>query len=117
MPRLATPQRIVCALVLLLGLVVNGAADAPPAFLVRPYLQLPGPDRMTVMWETSQALPGRVEYGLNRDLDLVASDRRPPVKLHEVALTDLLPATTYYYRVRSGPLVSEVYHFRTAPPH
>src|SRR5262249_23926642 len=85
-----------------------------PAILVQPYLQLPTPTSMTVMWETNVKLPGRVEFGPTRDLGRIteqagAGDR------HEVPWTGLKPATTYYYRVRSGELVSEIYPFKTAP--
>lgn len=91
-------------------------SEGPPesGFLVHPYLQLPTPTSMTVMWETAQKLPGRVEFGLTSQLDrAVEIDKR--TVLHEVALTDLEPGTTYYYRVKSGDLESETAHFKTAP--
>jgi hypothetical protein len=105
---------------LLLGLLIPpcSAADDPPAeqpaFLVKPYLQLPAPDGMTVMWETNQKLPGRVEYGLTRDLG-AAVEVKAASFLHEVRLTALKPGTTYHYRARSGELASDVYSFKTAP--
>ena len=88
--------------------------DQNPAFLVPPYLQLPTPTGMRIMWETNQKLPSRVEYGTTRDLKNAVEIRTPAV-LHEVQLTDLEIGTTYYYRVRSGDLVSDTYSFRTAP--
>jgi hypothetical protein len=89
---------------------------APAAILlVQPYLQLPTPNGMTVMWETDRPLPSRVEYGTTAALDH-GSEITKASQLHEVRLGDLEAATTYYYRVRSGELVSAVYHFRTAPP-
>ncbi len=86
-----------------------------PAFLVNPYLQLPSPNNMTVMWETNRKLPSRVEFGTTRDLGQVAEIKMPTI-LHEVALHDLQVGTSYFYRVRSGELVSDVYTFKTAPP-
>jgi hypothetical protein len=107
-------------LLLLVAAVLSWAAapaesDPPPAIVVQPYLQLPSPTGMTVMWETNRKLPGAVEYGPDRDLGQKASAEKETL-LHEVALTGLKPATTYYYRVRSGDLASEVYSFKTAPP-
>jgi hypothetical protein len=70
---------------------------------------------MTVMWETNRRLPGRVEYGPTPDLGRVAVSEEPAL-LHEVRLEGLQPATAYYYRVRSGSLVSGVHSFRSALP-
>ncbi len=101
------------------GALAGAAADdtrreAPPAFLVPPYLQLPTPDGMTVMWETNQPLPGRVEYGTTPALGS-RIDAAAATALHEVRLLGLQPATMYYYRVLSGPLASPVHTLRTAP--
>jgi hypothetical protein len=89
--------------------------DDPPAFLVLPYLQLPTPTGMTVLWETNRKQPGKVEYGTTAELGQTAEEPKEKL-LHAVALTGLKPATTYHYRVRSGDLVSETYTFKTAPP-
>jgi hypothetical protein len=86
-----------------------------PAVLVHPYLQLPTPTGMTVMWETNRRLPGHVEFGTTPDLGRVAGSAEPSV-LHEVRLEGLQPATAYYYRVRSGGLASGVHSFRSALP-
>jgi 3',5'-cyclic AMP phosphodiesterase CpdA len=98
------------------GISASDQDPAPrPTFLVEPYLQLPTPTGMTVMWETSHRLPGQVEYGLTPELGQVA---RAPTEsnLHEVRLTGLKAGTPYYYRVRSGGLFSGVFRFKTAPP-
>lgn len=86
-----------------------------PAFLVQPYLQLPTQTSIRVMWETNQKLPTRVEFGRTRELDNLAELPGTRV-LHEVPILGLQPAASYYYRVRSGELVSDVYTFSTAPP-
>jgi hypothetical protein len=91
------------------------AAVKGPAFLVQPYLQLPTPTGMSILWETTPALPGRVEFGPTERLGEVAA-AKGATALQEVRLTGLAPGTTYYYRVRSGELVSEVNTFKTAPP-
>jgi hypothetical protein len=96
---------------------VRAEPDAPgqPAFPVQPYLQLPTTTGMTVMWETDRKLPSRVEYGTTKDLGQAVEAKEPAV-LHEVRLQKLEPGTTYYYRVKSGTLVSEIFPFKTAPP-
>ncbi len=87
----------------------------PIAFHVEPYLQLPTPDGMTIMWETTAALPSQVEFGPTPELGSVLNDNRN-VRLHQIRLTSLRPGTRYYYRVRSAELVSRTTSFRTAPP-
>src|SRR5262249_27937932 len=84
-------------------------------FLVLPYLQLPTPTGITVMWETKDELPSTVEYGLTRALGSTAANKKA-TSLHEVPLRGLRAGTTYYYRVRSGDLVSDIYSFKSAPP-
>jgi hypothetical protein len=84
-------------------------------FLVNPYLQLPTPDGITVLWETKDKLPGKVEYGPTKALGS-SVEQEQETQLHEVPLTHLKPATTYYYRVHSGDEVSAVYSFKSAPP-
>jgi hypothetical protein len=87
-----------------------------PTFLVQPYLQLPTPPTgMTVMWETKDKLPSRIEYGATRRLGSVAEKTDESI-LHEVRLENLNPGATYYYRVFSGDLVSPIYSFKAAPP-
>jgi hypothetical protein len=104
----------------LLGPALASLASAPPesaadpAILVLPYLQLPTPTSMTVLWETNRKLPGVVDYGTTPDLGCRTEAKQDGV-LHEATLTGLQPATCYFYRVRSGPLTSAVYSFRTAP--
>jgi hypothetical protein len=83
-------------------------------FLVRPYLQLPTPTGMTVMWETRSDSPSRVEYGTTRALGS-KEEIKKLTYLHEVRLRGLEPETTYYYRVQSGSLASKIYSFKTAP--
>jgi hypothetical protein len=84
-------------------------------FLVHPYLQLPTPTGITVMWETRSDGPSRVEFGTTRKLGY-RTEKKKRTYLHEVRLNKLKPATTYFYRVHSGQLTSEIYSFKTAPP-
>jgi hypothetical protein len=98
--------------------VGGGQKSDPPKkaskFLVLPYLQLPTPDAITIMWETDEPSPGRVEYGSTRELGSVV-DAPKSAKLHEVRLQGLKTGTKYFYRVSSDGLQSDIFHFRTAP--
>ncbi len=89
--------------------------QAASPFHVEPYLQLPTPDGMTIMWEMKEKLPGVVEYGLTEELGQIV-EAKAPARLHQVRLERLKPGTRYYYRVRSGDAVSKINRFRTAPP-
>ena len=88
---------------------------AKPSFLVLPYLQMPTPTGITVMWETNQKLPGRVEFGVTTELGQ-SVENGSSTGLHEIRLQGLQPGTRYCYRVTSGQLTSETYSFKTAPP-
>src|SRR5207248_10430627 len=100
MPRSCLRARLalLVAMLLLVPVVVVLSAppvdpDPAPAFLVLPYLQLPTPNGMTILWETNQKLPGSVEYGPTRDLGQ-SMDADKTAALQSVALKELKPATT-----------------------
>jgi hypothetical protein len=97
------------------GSGLDARTPTVPAILIQPYLQLPRPHSIRILWETSIKSPSRVEFGLSPKLGHSA-DGADEVYIHEVELAELNPATTYYYRVRSGDLRSEVFSFKTAPP-
>lgn len=73
-----------------------------------PYLQSVTPTSVWVVWETTQPIRGRVEYGRSRELGQMVEERIPTLH-HEVQLQDLDPYTDYYYRV-----AGEIFSFRTA---
>jgi len=93
---------------------VQSFQTPPSAFHVKPYLQHPTPHAITVMWETTTPLPGHVEFGETPALGRTVA-RPAPIKLHEVRLEGLKPATRYYYRVLAGGQPSPVFSFRTPP--
>lgn len=81
-----------------------------------PFLQNTTPTGVTVVWRTDVAMDTTLEFGLSPMLgrSVVDSELR---KEHVVQLTQLLPDTTYFYRVRSGDgsgrVESDVDYFRT----
>lgn len=94
--------------------------DLPPAILRGPYLQMSGPDRMTLRWRTPFPQNSRVHFGsapgsLNQNVDDFTLTTE-----HSVTLTGLTAETVYYYSV--GDTTSAIagddtnHWFRTSPP-
>lgn len=90
-----------------------------------PYLQAPTTNSIYINWKTSSDPETLVEYGsspenLNQTLTgthLVLSDvgYNNNYYYHSVKVTGLNPNTKYYYRVKTGGLISQTYSFRTLP--
>ncbi len=81
----------------------------------QPYMQNVLGDSAVIMWGTDQPLNSSVEYGVNQSEILTVSSESP-VTIHEVTLRNLQAGQQYYYRVRSGELLSEWYQFQAAKP-
>lgn len=54
----------------------------------------------TILWKTNEFADSVVEYGLTPDYGLKEDDLTPR-KNHTITLTELMPVTTYYFRVNS----------------
>ncbi|MFC1707673.1 purple acid phosphatase family protein, partial [Planctomycetota bacterium] len=80
-----------------------------------PWLVLPLPQSMSIMWETSSPSSSVVAYGETPQLGRFESGPSQ-VGRHRVKLTGLKPSTRYYYKVISGNAESSVRHFQS-PPH
>lgn len=105
-----------------LGLVAASAisrAEEPPiapAFRVRPYLQNPAPDAMTIRWLSNDDTPGTVRIAgrelvsapvLSLELAYQPNESRDDRLgsapfLHSVRVRNLEPATSYPYEVEQG---------------
>ncbi len=79
-----------------------------------PYVQGVSATSATIAWVGEAAGAGRVEYGRPPELGCTASDLRPD-RRHAVALSDLLPGSTYHYRVEENGGSPATGSFRTAP--
>lgn len=115
-------------LAILLVLFAAEARAEVPAFRVRPYLQNPAPDAMTIRWLSETGDAGRVTCNgiavvskplLQNDLDYQPAELnslrhpRPPF-LHSVRIEGLEPATSYPYSVeQSGEVAKAI--LTTAP--
>lgn len=107
-------------LLLLILLPFLGKSQTTDKFLVQPYLQDAEPHSIKILWETSSGEESIVQYGLSPKLgkkeigsahDINFSESR----VHEVKLKDLKRLTTYYYRVKTGKILSDIYQFKTPP--
>lgn len=74
-----------------------------------PYLQSVTPDSIWIVWDTTEPVNGRVQYGQTPALGQSVVDQVAGLH-HEVQLLGLKPYHTYYYRVDEG----ETSTFRTA---
>ena len=107
-------------LLLLLFAVCMQAQKTATEFVVHPFLQDASPNSIIIKWETSNGEQSIVEYGTTPKLgkksegfsyDINFSDSR----VHEVKIEELKRFTVYYYRVRTGKLVSDIFQFKTPP--
>lgn len=70
-----------------------------------------------ISWETNRATLGFIKYGETEALDYIASATSRKVKAHQVTLKNLLPQTTYYFKIGSGDrlfgVLGKPYTFKT----
>jgi len=66
-------------------------------------------DRFTVSWVTDQSTPGAIVFGETAKVDQTQLDDNDQLtgqskarKLHHVTISNLKPATAYYFKIRSG---------------
>ncbi len=83
-----------------------------------PYLSSPTSASIWVSWKTTTETESTVEYGLTAaNLDMTANGSFQSLSgnyiWHTVKLSNLDPATPYYYRTISGAQVSEIHRFKT----
>lgn len=119
-------RRLVGAAAACLVVIVLPAAALAQMITRGPYLQMPGPDRMLVVFHTDVALTdANVEYGISTALGSIAvgtssADAMGGFK-HVVQLESLGSSTKYFYAVGSaaGRLTTAGadYAFTTSPPH
>ena len=98
---------------------VNGQQDQP-TLLVNPYLQDATPNSIKIMWQTSSGEESIVEWGttqkLGKKTEGLASDINfTDSRIHEVQIKNLKRFTTYFYRVRTEKVVSDIFQFKTPP--
>jgi hypothetical protein len=79
-----------------------------------PYVMHPTPTSITIAWETSRPVDGRIDFGAGPGYGSTVNDAEPSAR-HAVSLTGLAAGTTYAYRVTGGGRVlAEGHTFRTS---
>jgi hypothetical protein len=76
---------------------------------------------VVISWQTTSAAPSFITYGQNTPAGQIALDDRDenvptPRLLHYVTLKNLLPKTSYQFKINSGKTTSGVQEFETATP-
>ncbi len=144
--RRRTVRRLIVAFVLPILAASVFALDSERAFLKGPYLQAPGADTMTIIWESPTNRPGLVHYGLSgrldrelrletpRELMVVSTNSVTKVTnsgrtnvtqmsvtnrvfLYEMTLTNLRPNSVYSYAAESDGLRLRPKKFKTFGAH
>ncbi len=101
---------------------VATAALGVTAVLTRgPYVQLGGADRAVVRWRTDVATASWVGWGASPGATTWTASDSTATTEHELLLSALDPATTYYYTCGAAPEDVQGggdadHHFATAPP-
>lgn len=93
---------------------------AQSTITIQPYLQDALPNSIYILWETNEDEESIVEWGLteqfgNQTTGIAYPSNNGAEMIHEVHLENLARFTKYYYRVRTGTTVSEVFNFKTPP--
>lgn len=84
-----------------------------------PYLQLASPSSITLRWQTSQAEVGTVYFGPQPHQWQGIVKESSEVEEHKVSLSQLRPATRYYYAVGNSQKIhygDDATHFFETPP-
>lgn len=76
---------------------------------------------VTISWQTSIPIPSFITFGNSSPHEQTVLDDRDskspqPHSIHYVTLKNLLPKTTYQYKIISGKTQSEISEFTTAAP-
>jgi predicted phosphodiesterase len=127
-------------------IVGAGEQDVTRTFLKGPYLQAPGADTMTIMWESPTSRPGIVRYGLKGKFDREVRLETPRpleavwpmsvtnvavsgktnvteisntnvVFLYEMTLTNLRPNSVYTYAAETDGVPTPPRNFKTFGAH
>lgn len=97
-----------------------GLSQTKEKFLVKPYLQDAEPTSIKIMWETTSGEESIIEWGTTEKLGKKSTGTSSKInfgesRIHEVQITGLKRFTVYYYRVKTGKLISDIYQFKTPP--
>ncbi|MHA1835882.1 MAG: metallophosphoesterase [Candidatus Odinarchaeia archaeon] len=84
-----------------------------PSIIGGPTVNMISNDSVIIVWRTNIAANSTVNYGTTLSLENEINDSNTVI-LHQIEVNDLKPNTTYYYRVKSSNITSNIYTFKTA---
>ncbi len=93
---------------------------APPQIVTGPEVTNITHSKATIKWTTDELADSFVDYGLSENELYEVAGAAVDVLEHILTLTNLEPATTYYFaagsidRANNGPVLSDVFSFTTA---
>ncbi len=104
---------------LIFALLLLQPGVAAPVLQRGPYLQKASETALTICWRTSSAGAGRVRFGTNEG-NLTNVRTGPSATNHRIRLTNLTPATTYFYEIATDGTVlgtGPALRFTTSPAY
>lgn len=107
-------MRSTISFVLLLSALLANAQS----FVRKPYLQLVGPNKVTIKFRLSNSLASTIKYGQKASLLDGSKSSSAPALDHEILLDNLQPNTTYFYTIQLDNqtiLSDSTFFFKTAP--
>ena len=106
-------------LLTILAFVYLSTGVIAQAITIQPYLQDVTPHSIYILWETESGDESIVEWGLTDTLGNqsigTAYNSDGTAMVHEVYIENLERFTQYYYRVKTGSTLSDIYSFKTPP--
>jgi hypothetical protein len=105
---------ITCLLLSWYAVLFAQTDNYPDDLHIYPYLQYVTPTSIIIKWETVNPVTGSVTYGEDDNFSNSTTESSP-VKIHEIKLQGLNPATRYHYQVSYSSTTLEEASFTTAP--
>ena len=94
-------RRVSSSVLVAIAVLAHGAVARADVFRKGPYLQSLTESGAVVMWESDEAVAGRVIVSSSTAPDLVFSEDKPR-RMHEVRVSGLSAGKRYTYRVEAG---------------
>ncbi|MCB0219918.1 MAG: metallophosphoesterase family protein [Chrysiogenetes bacterium] len=108
---------MIAAILLVPSLAMAGGDDPPQITLrVHPVVMNASTSSIDIMWENSEADPGKIRIGTQSNLSGAAllTDSRD-IKIHKVTINGLQANRKYYYRIELANQSSPINSFTTSP--
>jgi acid phosphatase type 7 len=98
------------------ALLIAGMSAISQQFIVDPYLQNAGPDRISIMWEYDKTDSTHIEWGASTQLGntiIGQAQANAANYIHTVTITGLQANTRYFYKVVGAGFATDILNFKT----